>query len=66
MAVKVCPQRIIAEAIRLLDECGLGPTSDPVEFEEAISNNRHELESLSRALYRDGIINIVEAPSHGG
>jgi len=56
----VCPQRIIAEAIRLLDECGCGPTSDPVEFEEAVCNTRHELEGLALALYRDGIHKIKE------
>ena len=64
MVNKVCPQRILKEAMELLM---LIPVSEEPnsELEERISNNHHELESLSRALYRDGIINIVEAPSYG-
>jgi len=58
MANKVCPQRIIAEAIRLIELIPITEGRD----EESITNNLQELESLSRALYRDGIINIVEAP----
>ena len=56
----VSPQRIIKEAIRLLSECGCGPLSDPSDFEEAVANNIEELDSLQKALYRDGIINIKE------
>lgn len=57
----VCPQRIIKEAIRLLEECSAGPTSDPADFEEAVANNIHELQGLEKALYRDGITKIEEA-----
>jgi hypothetical protein len=56
----VSPQRIIKEAIRLLQECECGPLSDPLDFEESIANNISELEGLQKALHRDGIINIRE------
>jgi len=57
---KVCPQRIIAEAIRLLEQYPSHTSMDVnVEVDECIE----ELEGLSKALYRDGIINIVEFKS---
>ena len=42
-----CPQRIINEAIRLLEE--RGPSDDP-DTEEATINNLIELEALAKAL----------------
>lgn len=56
MANKVCPQRIIKEAIRLLED---SPEGD-LDHEEAVGNCIVELASLEKALYRDGIINIEE------
>lgn len=55
-STSVCPQHILNEAIRLLT---ISPPSDEGE-DEAISNNIMELEALSKALHRDGIINIKE------
>ena len=53
---KVCPQRIIGEAVKLLMDC---QTAHP-EDEERVINNIIELRGLSKALYRDGIISIEE------
>lgn len=53
---KVSPQRIIAEAVRLLELHDELPEAEM----EALVNNIHELTDLSMALYRDGIINIEE------
>ena len=44
-----CPQRIINEAIRLLEEWG--PSDDP-DTEEALINNLTELKALAKALPR--------------
>ena len=54
MASTVCPQRIIKEAIRLLNT--LEPQN--AEDEEATDNCILELGYLERALYRDGITSI--------
>lgn len=54
---KVSPQRIINEAIRLIEEgMPFYSTSD----QESAINNVQELDSLQKALHRDGIINIRE------
>jgi hypothetical protein len=51
------PQRIIAEAVRLLElTAGLLPD----EEEEEVINNITELKGLSDALWRDGIHRIQE------
>ncbi len=62
MASKVCPQRIIDEAIRLLISAELQENQKP-DFgsSEKIADNILQLDSLSRALYRDGIYNIIPA-----
>jgi hypothetical protein len=51
----VCPQRIIAEAIRLLELLLV----DDTELENR-DNTVQELESLSKALWRDGVHRIEE------
>jgi hypothetical protein len=56
---KICPQRIIKEAIRLLEQF-YEEYSHNDELSEQIDNNVTELENLEKALYRDGIINIEE------
>jgi len=53
---QVCPQRILDEAVRLLTAAGFADDAD----EEAADNCVHELKSLSRALWRDGIHRIEE------
>lgn len=57
---KVCPQRIIKEAVRLLTFVEV-----PGEELENLSNNILELEGLEKSLYRDGIINIEEYNPNG-
>lgn len=54
---RVCPQRIIKEAIRLLELAHDGGMNEDLEI---VENNILELEGLEKALYRDGIINIDE------
>jgi hypothetical protein len=56
---KVCPQRIIAEAVELLNATA-GLLDE--DLEERVINSVQELQGLSRALYRDGIHNIEEMP----
>lgn len=56
----VCPQRILKEAVRLLEEAGLGPHSDPEDFEESVDNSIMELKMLSDRLYKAGITKIDE------
>jgi hypothetical protein len=51
---KICPQRIIAEAVRLLNEF---EPQDEGES-EAMDNNLAELEELSKRLYQAGITAI--------
>jgi hypothetical protein len=53
----VCPQRIIKEAIRLLEQAPFTNDTDT----EAKENNLIELESLQRALYKEGIHKIKAA-----
>lgn len=62
---KICPQRVIKEAMRiirasteLLDDEAQIALGD--EFFEEVDNNLLELDTLQKALYRDGIINIQE------
>lgn len=56
---KVCPQRIIKEAIKIMEK---HISYDGLTQDEAdrIDNNLLELNALEKALYRDGIINIEE------
>lgn len=54
--MKICPQRVIANAIKHLSTI----QSDDESVMEEIDNNLQELETLSKALYRDGIVNIDE------
>jgi hypothetical protein len=51
----VCPQRIIKEAIRLLELAGFAPGSDD---DEAAGSVLHELAELERRLYKAGITKI--------
>lgn len=53
----VCPQRVLSEAVRLLENY---PPSDAIIAEE-IDNNILELKALINALNRDGITQIEEA-----
>jgi hypothetical protein len=61
---KICPQRVIKESARIiallqktLYDFEIAIDSD---VEEEIDNNLLELDTLQKALYRDGIINIDE------
>jgi hypothetical protein len=51
----VCPQRIIKEAIRLLERADFAPGSDD---DEAAGSALHELAELERRLYKAGITKI--------
>lgn len=53
---KICPQRVIATAIKHLSTL----QSEDEDIIEDVDNNLQELQTLSDALYRDGIINISE------
>lgn len=53
----VNPQRILAEAVRLLElTAGLLPDSE----EEAVVNNIAELKGLSHSLYQMGVTRVQE------
>lgn len=60
----ICPQRILREAIRLLEECGAGPHSDPGDFEESIDNSIMEMRMLINRLDKAGITKINEKGEH--
>lgn len=53
---RICPQRIIKEAIRLLEMHGSFYLSN--EDMEARDNNIQELDDLQERLYQQGIINL--------
>lgn len=56
---KICPQRIIKEAIRIIElyQSELGH-ADSTDLDEEITNNLLELNDLQERLYQQGIINL--------